>query len=68
MIAILGDGPRALLAGSLRHFAIGRRLDSFSFDIARVMLAVGFAPDTIPSHVHALGRIRPITAMAIPQS
>jgi predicted amidohydrolase len=43
-------------------------LDGFSFDIARVMLAAGFAPDTIPSHGHALGCIHPITAMAIPQS
>ena len=35
-------------------FDIGHGMGSFSFDIARVMLAGGFMPDTISSDVHAL--------------
>lgn len=35
-------------------FDIGHGMGSFSFDVARTMLANGFAPDTISSDVHAL--------------
>lgn len=35
-------------------FDIGHGMGSFSFDVARQMLANGFAPDTISSDVHAL--------------
>jgi len=35
-------------------FDIGHGMGSFSFDVARVMLAAGFMPDTISSDVHAL--------------
>jgi dihydroorotase len=35
-------------------FDIGHGMGSFSFDVARVMLAGGFMPDTISSDVHAL--------------
>ncbi|WP_342361855.1 amidohydrolase/deacetylase family metallohydrolase [Terrarubrum flagellatum] len=35
-------------------FDIGHGMGSFSFEVARVMLANGFAPDTISSDVHAL--------------
>ena len=35
-------------------FDIGHGMGSFSFDVARIMLAGGFMPDTISSDVHAL--------------
>ena len=35
-------------------FDIGHGMGSFSYDVARVMLAGGFMPDTISSDVHAL--------------
>ena len=35
-------------------FDIGHGMGSFSFDVARKMLAAGFPPDTISSDVHAL--------------
>ena len=35
-------------------FDIGHGMGSFSFDVARKMLAAGFQPDTISSDVHAL--------------
>ena len=35
-------------------FDIGHGMGSFSFEVARVMLANGFPPDTISSDVHAL--------------
>ena len=35
-------------------FDIGHGMGSFSYDVARRMLAAGFAPDTISSDVHAL--------------
>jgi dihydroorotase len=35
-------------------FDIGHGMGSFSFDVARTMLANGFLPDTISSDVHAL--------------
>jgi dihydroorotase len=35
-------------------FDIGHGMGSFSFDVARTMLAGGFMPDTISSDVHAL--------------
>ncbi|MCP5074268.1 MAG: amidohydrolase/deacetylase family metallohydrolase [Rhodobacteraceae bacterium] len=35
-------------------FDIGHGMGSFSFDVARQMLANGFAPDTISSDIHAM--------------
>ncbi len=36
------------------HFDIGHGMGSFSFDVARQMLAEGFMPDTISSDIHIL--------------
>ena len=58
------DGrPRpAVLAARQRGvlFDIGHGMGSFSFDVARRMLAAGFAPDTISSDIHDLNAQGPV--------
>jgi dihydroorotase len=54
---VVGDKIRpAVLEARERGvlFDIGHGMGSFSFEVARVMLAAGFMPDTISSDVHAL--------------
>jgi dihydroorotase len=55
---VTGDGQvlPAVLAARERGivFDIGHGMGSFSFAVARTMLANGFLPDTISSDVHAL--------------
>jgi dihydroorotase len=61
---IAGDTrPRpAVIAARKRGvlFDIGHGMGSFSFEVARAMLAAGFAPDTISSDVHDLNREGPV--------
>ena len=55
--------PRpAVLAARQRGvlFDIGHGMGSFSFDVARRMLAAGFAPDTISSDIHDLNAQGPV--------
>jgi dihydroorotase len=58
------DGrPRdAVLAARQRGvlFDIGHGMGSFSFEVARKMLAAGFAPDTISSDIHDLNLEGPV--------
>jgi dihydroorotase len=54
---VVGDKIRpAVLEARERGvlFDIGHGMGSFSFEVARIMLAAGFMPDTISSDVHAL--------------
>jgi len=61
---VAADGrPRpAVLAARRRGvlFDIGHGMGSFSFEVARNMLAAGFAPDTISSDVHDLNLDGPV--------
>lgn len=61
---VTGDGrPRpAVLAARERGvlFDVGHGMGSFSFEVARAMLAGGFAPDTISSDVHDLNVEGPV--------
>lgn len=41
-------------------FDVGHGMGSFSFEVARAMLAAGFAPDTISSDVHVLNLAGPV--------
>jgi dihydroorotase len=45
-------------------FDIGHGMGSFSFEVARKMLAAGFAPDTISSDVHDLNLAGPVFDLA----
>jgi dihydroorotase len=59
----VGGKPRgAVLAARERgvRFDIGHGMGSFSFDVARKMLAAGFAPDTISSDIHDLNVDGPV--------
>jgi dihydroorotase len=61
---VAADGrPRpAVLAARKRGvlFDVGHGMGSFSFEVARAMLAAGFAPDTISSDVHDLNLAGPV--------
>ena len=54
---LIGDAIRPEVVAARDRgviFDIGHGMGSFSYDVARRMLAAGFAPDTISSDVHAL--------------
>ncbi len=46
-------------------FDIGHGMGSFSFDVARAMLAAGFAPNTISSDIHDLNLDGPVIDQAV---
>jgi len=61
-VSVDGSPRPAVLAARERGvlFDIGHGMGSFSFDVARKMLAAGFAPDTISSDIHDLNMDGPV--------
>lgn len=61
-VTVDGRPREAVLAARARGvlFDIGHGMGSFSFDVARKMLAAGFVPDTISSDIHDLNREGPV--------